>query len=163
LVRFFSLSMGPLGVSTEALNRRAARKWLRLRAVPPFPSRPAIEGLQKGVATHMPSARTQEFNELSQSVADNCSLAYIVPADLFESGHMAATLINTSLSPARILVVDDDQDILQAARLFLRRHFAIVETLRDPVQLPDLVRQSAFDVLLLDMNFAGGRDDGGEG
>ncbi|HEV7632238.1 MAG TPA: sigma-54 dependent transcriptional regulator, partial [Steroidobacteraceae bacterium] len=71
--------------------------------------------------------------------------------------------IDDPLSRARILVVDDDEDILQAARLFLKRHFAIVETLRDPTQLAGLVRQSAFDVLLLDMNFAAGRDDGGEG
>jgi DNA-binding NtrC family response regulator len=76
---------------------------------------------------------------------------------------MAATLINTFPSRARILVVDDDEDILQAARLFLKRHFAMVETLRDPVHLGERVRESAFDVLLLDMNFAAGRDDGAEG
>jgi DNA-binding NtrC family response regulator len=73
------------------------------------------------------------------------------------------TRVDASPSRARILVVDDDADILQAARLFLKRHFAIVETLRDPAKLADLVRQSAFDVLLLDMNFAAGRDDGAEG
>jgi DNA-binding NtrC family response regulator len=76
---------------------------------------------------------------------------------------MAATPLDASPSRARVLVVDDDEDVLQAARLFLRRHFAGVETLRHPAQLPDLVRQSAFDVLLLDMNFAAGRDDGAEG
>jgi DNA-binding NtrC family response regulator len=66
-------------------------------------------------------------------------------------------------SSARILVVDDQEDILLAARLLLKQHFASVQTLRDPSRLADLVRQNAFDVLLLDMNFATGADDGAEG
>jgi two-component system response regulator HydG len=68
-----------------------------------------------------------------------------------------------TLSPARILVIDDQEDILQAARLLLKRHFAAVETLREPSGLAELVRRGAFDVLLLDMNFAAGEDDGAEG
>jgi DNA-binding NtrC family response regulator len=66
-------------------------------------------------------------------------------------------------SSARILVVDDQEDILLAARLLLKQHCASVQTLRDPSRLADLVRQNAFDVLLLDMNFAMGADDGAEG
>jgi DNA-binding NtrC family response regulator len=64
---------------------------------------------------------------------------------------------------ARILVVDDNEDILSAARLLLKRHFATVQTLADPAQLPALVRRKSFDILLLDMNFAAGADDGKEG
>lgn len=64
---------------------------------------------------------------------------------------------------ARILVVDDNEDILQAARLLLKRHFTGVQTLSDPAQLPALVRRHAFDVALLDMNFAPGADSGDEG
>jgi len=66
-------------------------------------------------------------------------------------------------SPARILVVDDEEDVLLAARLLLKRHFATVETLRDPAELPTRVRAGSFDVLLLDMNFARGADSGAEG
>ncbi len=66
-------------------------------------------------------------------------------------------------APARLLVVDDNEDILHAARLFLKRHFTSVQTLNDPSRLPDLVRRDAFDVLLLDMNFTAGADDGTEG
>src|SRR5665213_3733500 len=69
----------------------------------------------------------------------------------------------TSPSSARILVIDDEEDILQAARLLLKRHFVCVQTSPDPASLPELVRQNAFDVLLLDMNFAAGADDGAEG
>ena len=71
--------------------------------------------------------------------------------------------MTSELNSARILIVDDEEDILLAARLLLKRHFAYVQTLRDPSLLPDLVRKGAFDVLLLDMNFAPGADDGAEG
>ena len=72
-------------------------------------------------------------------------------------------MVRPALHPARILVVDDEEDILLAARLLLKRHFASVETLSDPTAVPDRVRRSAFDVLLLDMNFTGGADKGAEG
>ena len=64
---------------------------------------------------------------------------------------------------ARILVVDDNEDVLRAARLLLKQHFSSVQTLSDPSQLPVLARRGAFDVLLLDMNFTPGADDGAEG
>jgi DNA-binding NtrC family response regulator len=69
----------------------------------------------------------------------------------------------SELNPARILIVDDQEDILFAARLLLKRHFSFVQTSQDPSLLPDLVRKGAFDVLLLDMNFTAGADDGVEG
>ena len=64
---------------------------------------------------------------------------------------------------ASILIVDDNEDILHAARLLLKRHFASVQTLEDPSKLGALMRKSSFDVLLLDMNFTAGADDGAEG
>jgi two-component system, NtrC family, response regulator HydG len=72
-------------------------------------------------------------------------------------------LAPTPAHPARILIVDDEEDILLAARLLLKRHFASVVTLRDPTSLPELVRRNAFDVLLLDMNFTAGEEKGDEG
>src|SRR5580698_3894130 len=69
----------------------------------------------------------------------------------------------TTPSSARILFVDDEADILQAARLLLKRHFGSVQTSNDPASLPEQVRQGVFDVLLMDMNFAAGADDGAEG
>ena len=65
--------------------------------------------------------------------------------------------------PARVLVVDDNEDILQAARLLLKRHFTEVQTLSDPSKLVAQMRRGGFDVLLLDMNFRAGADDGAEG
>ena len=69
----------------------------------------------------------------------------------------------TSPASARILIVDDDPDIRDTARLLLKQHFASVQTLGDPTRLAALVRENAFDVLLLDMNFTLGADDGTEG
>jgi two-component system, NtrC family, response regulator HydG len=84
---------------------------------------------------------------------------YKIGRTLFGSGHLATT----PLHPARVLVVDDEEDILLAAKLLLKRHFASVETLRDPAGLADLVRRNGFDVLLLDMNFTAGAERGAEG
>ncbi len=64
---------------------------------------------------------------------------------------------------ARVLVTDDTEDVLQAARLLLKHHFTSVHTLSDPAHLASLVRRGAFDVLLLDMNFSPGADSGAEG
>ena len=46
----------------------------------------------------------------------------------------------------RILVVDDDEDVLQAARLFLKQHVSRVRTETSPECLPDLVNDEEFDV-----------------
>ena len=72
-------------------------------------------------------------------------------------------MAQTPIHPARILIIDDQEDILLAARLLLKRHFASVVTLRNPATLPELVQRNAFDVLLLDMNFAAGAEGGAEG
>lgn len=64
---------------------------------------------------------------------------------------------------ARILVVDDDPDVLRAAQMLLRRHFTRVETSDDPAAVAPAAQAEAFDLLLLDMNFTPGADDGREG
>jgi DNA-binding NtrC family response regulator len=62
----------------------------------------------------------------------------------------------------RILVVDDNLGVLTAAKLLLKRHFAVVQTESNPARIPELV-QAGFDVVLLDMNFALGANTGAEG
>jgi DNA-binding NtrC family response regulator len=69
----------------------------------------------------------------------------------------------TAASPERILIVDDDVDILTAARLLLKRHFAAVATASRPEQIPPLLAEAPFDVVLLDMNFGVGERSGREG
>jgi DNA-binding NtrC family response regulator len=64
---------------------------------------------------------------------------------------------------ANILIVDDDEDILTAGRLLLRRRFGEVITCRRPEEVPDLLKQHDFDAILLDMNFGPGESSGRQG
>jgi len=67
------------------------------------------------------------------------------------------------IKQGRVLVVDDDGDVLQAARLFLKQHVALVETEKDPKSLPTLLRNQSYDLILLDMNFTEDVSSGEEG
>ena len=63
----------------------------------------------------------------------------------------------------KILVVDDDEDVRQALRLLLKSHASLVHLERDPAQLPALLRNESYDLLLLDMNFTRDVGSGREG
>lgn len=63
----------------------------------------------------------------------------------------------------RVLVVDDDADILTAARLLLKRHVDEVVTCEKPARIPALLSEHRFDAILLDMNFSPGASDGKHG
>lgn len=64
---------------------------------------------------------------------------------------------------ATILVVDDDADVLMAARLLLQKHYSRVLTAEDPADIKSMMAAERIDVFLLDMNFAIGRNTGAEG
>ncbi len=68
-----------------------------------------------------------------------------------------------SSKKGKVLVVDDDGDVLQAARLFLKQHVRSVETEKDPSSLPTLLRNNNYDLILLDMNFTEDVSSGKEG
>ena len=63
----------------------------------------------------------------------------------------------------KILVVDDDEDVLQAARLFLKQHVELIHTEKDPQKIPALIQNTPYDVILLDMNFTRDVTSGQEG
>jgi two-component system response regulator HydG len=63
----------------------------------------------------------------------------------------------------RVLVVDDDEDVLRAARLFLKRHLDYITTINNPRQVPAAMAEDSFDVILLDMNFTRDVTSGQEG
>ncbi|PUZ28222.1 sigma-54-dependent Fis family transcriptional regulator [Chitinophaga parva] len=69
----------------------------------------------------------------------------------------------TTLDPAKILIVDDDLDVLRAARLLLKRHFEQVDFEKNPQKIPYLVSNFEYDVILLDMNFTRDLSSGKEG
>ncbi len=62
-----------------------------------------------------------------------------------------------------ILIVDDDQDILIAGKLLLKRHFSSVLTCNKPEEIPQLLSEQTFDAILLDMNFGPGESSGKQG
>jgi two-component system, NtrC family, response regulator HydG len=62
-----------------------------------------------------------------------------------------------------ILIVDDNEDLLLAARLFLKQHFSLVHTEQDPEKIPVLLQNENYDVVLLDMNFTLDATSGVEG
>lgn len=64
---------------------------------------------------------------------------------------------------ANILIVDDDQDILVAGKLLLKRQFSTVTICNRPEQLPKLLDENSFDIILLDMNFGPGESSGEQG
>ena len=63
----------------------------------------------------------------------------------------------------KILIVDDNEDLLKAARMYLKRHFAQVDTEKNPEALPALMNNEDYDVILLDMNFTKDVSSGSEG
>jgi DNA-binding NtrC family response regulator len=69
----------------------------------------------------------------------------------------------TRLNHANILVVDDDADILTAARLLLKPEVKTVVTDSNPENLRRLLTENSFDALLLDMNFNSAINTGNEG
>lgn len=64
---------------------------------------------------------------------------------------------------ANILIIDDQDDILFAARILLKKHFETIYTLNDPKNVIQLLADNTIDVVLLDMNYRIGFEDGKEG
>jgi DNA-binding NtrC family response regulator len=62
-----------------------------------------------------------------------------------------------------ILVVDDDRDVLYAARLALSRTAERVDTAQTTAGLAELASPGRYEAVLLDMNFAVGDQSGREG
>lgn len=68
-----------------------------------------------------------------------------------------------TMQKERILVVDDNPDILISASYLLERHYESVTTCENPEDIPGLMEKENFDVILLDMNFHPGESDGKPG
>ena len=62
-----------------------------------------------------------------------------------------------------LLIVDDKTSVLNSLQLFLKHHFKIVDTLRNPNQLERQIEKFDYDVILLDLNFTAGQSSGNEG
>ena len=63
----------------------------------------------------------------------------------------------------KILIVDDEEDILLSLQFFLSQHFELVKTENNPFHLPRHLRNENYDLILLDMNFKRGDTSGKDG
>ena len=64
---------------------------------------------------------------------------------------------------ASILIIDDQEDILFASKVYLKKYFENIHTLNNPKKIVELLSQNSIDVVLLDMNYRIGFEDGREG
>ncbi|MGV0831029.1 sigma-54-dependent transcriptional regulator [Empedobacter brevis] len=64
---------------------------------------------------------------------------------------------------ATILILDDQEEILIASKLLLKRQFETIITSSDPKKIPQILVENKIDVVLMDMNFRTGYEDGKEG
>ena len=64
---------------------------------------------------------------------------------------------------AKILIIDDDKDILLAFRLLVQKQVSVVRTETNPHCIPELLKKESYDVIFLDMNFEKDGTSGKEG
>ncbi|WP_299700077.1 sigma-54 dependent transcriptional regulator [uncultured Pontibacter sp.] len=63
----------------------------------------------------------------------------------------------------KILVIDDNEDVLFSAKMLLRKYAKEVTMEKNPKKIPFLVSNEEFDIILLDMNFSQDITSGQEG
>jgi len=54
----------------------------------------------------------------------------------------------------KILMIDDDEDVLLAAKMLLKKYNYHVIIEKNPNKIPFLLNNDTYDVILLDMNFS---------
>ena len=68
-----------------------------------------------------------------------------------------------SLKKCSILAVDDDPDVLIAVRMLLKNEVQKIVVEKNPENIPALLKENNFDLMLLDMNFKSSINTGNEG
>src|SRR6202162_708892 len=77
---------------------------------------------------------------------------------------MAVELMNQAgPTQARIIIADDQPDVLEALRLLLKGHGYVTEAVTSPAGLLEALARSEFDLVLMDLNYARDTTSGGEG
>jgi len=64
---------------------------------------------------------------------------------------------------ATLLIIDDDEDVLLSAKLLLKKQYTKIITRTNPKDINQLLSTEAIDVVVLDMNYRIGFNDGKEG
>jgi len=71
--------------------------------------------------------------------------------------------MNSSVKKGKLLIIDDDLDVLQSLNMFLKHEFEEVILINNPQKITQVVKESNPDIILLDMNFSPGARSGNEG
>jgi len=70
---------------------------------------------------------------------------------------------NMRKKQAQILVVDDQEEILFSGKMILKKHFETIFTANSPKKIISILNENEINVVLLDMNYRIGFEDGREG
>ena len=73
------------------------------------------------------------------------------------------SITETAKTQPRVLIADDQPDILEALRLLLKGHGYVTEAVTSPAALFAAVSQNGFDLILMDLNYARDTTSGREG
>jgi len=76
---------------------------------------------------------------------------------------ISETPVEVRTMQSRILIADDQPDVLRALCLLLKGHGYTTETVTSPTDLLEAVKRSEFDLLLMDLNYARDTTSGREG
>lgn len=71
--------------------------------------------------------------------------------------------IDNGMIQARILIVDDDLDVLTAVRLLLKKEVAEIIVDKNPEKILSILTDQKIDLVMLDMNFKSAINSGNEG
>ncbi|MCK9219403.1 MAG: sigma-54 dependent transcriptional regulator [Bacteroidales bacterium] len=63
----------------------------------------------------------------------------------------------------KLLIVEDNPEILQALQFFLENEFSLITSISNPNLIPSTLQGDQYDLVLLDMNFTAGINTGNEG
>ena len=73
------------------------------------------------------------------------------------------TATDCETTERRILIADDQKDVLDALQLLLKAHGYVLETVTTPADLLAALAERQFDLLLMDLNYARDTTSGREG
>ena len=72
-------------------------------------------------------------------------------------------IVKMSKQKGKILIVDDNEELLIAFKFFLSKHFEKIDTIKTPNFIHEYIHKNNYDIVLLDMNFSAGVNNGNEG
>ncbi|MFC2139133.1 sigma-54-dependent transcriptional regulator [Bacteroidota bacterium] len=64
---------------------------------------------------------------------------------------------------SKVLIIDDNEDVLLAAKLLLKPFAGVIHTEKNPNVIPQILKTESYDVIFLDMNFTQDMTSGQEG